>query len=393
MSININFTPNRLKALVIDLERRIRVPTGEPIRLDIELYLNALKKYAETGLEKDVPNISSLEMLCLHIPLIQNEKLLNAFFACLSYSSSKKITSIIVEFYFNNYEDENARNYLFNNIHHDILMLPGWKVWSINREVFFKGNVVKNIADFIIKNKVSLKSIPENIGMEKPYRIREDALSFLCDDIKYFKRYLQYLDLESILSILKDEQIKRLHTAIWNNTLPFYCEEAKEMKIKNDTDHRLFSLAKLRLNPNKSPQWLRLNNEAKMAYQEWAIGARLEAFFDEDTDNERILFWKRHVRHISKIKEIEYHNEIAAFAIEIGKYEFIEFRDIGAIYVYSKGSVWIPTKVNSLDKELKFREKVINPGIGTQHGEGWVPHWGKIWAERVNRLINKALEN
>ncbi|MEA1979845.1 MAG: hypothetical protein U9N54_02585 [candidate division Zixibacteria bacterium] len=391
MSVNIEFTPSRLKALVKHLEDTIKVATGQPVRLDIEKYINELKKYKQTGFESDIPQIASLERLCYQIPLMQKNDLLETFIKCIERLTTKSITASIVLYYFDNYEDEDAKNYLFNNIQKEVLNINGWDVWAHKKSVYFSGKVVNNLVNEIIKNKVPIDKIPNKIGLDKPYRIREDALSLLCEDKGYFTRYISSIDLGSIIDLLCDEQLKRLHTPVWNTALPKFVEEAKEIKIEEDEDHELFALAKMKLTPTKSPQWQRLSEKAKMAYQEWAIGTRLEAFFEEDTDNKRILFWKRYIRHINKIKEIEYRYEIAAFSIEIGKYEFIEFRDIGAIYVYPKGKVRIPNSVTNLDRDLKFRDKVINPGAGPEHGEGWVPHWGNVWTERVNRLIKIAL--
>lgn len=390
MVIEIKFTPQRLKSLVVELEQRIGIATGQPVRLDIELYLNSLRKYKEKPTNDNLPTITSLEKLSPLIPKLKEEQLFDTFLDCLRHSTNTRITSAILEYYFNNYSDFLAKTYLLNSVHTEVLNKKGWEIWSIHRDVFFKGDVTSNIANFIIQQRIPLQEIPDRIGMAEPYSIREDSLSYLCNNKGIFDSYLKVLPLEAILSIIRNDQLQRFHTPIWNYTLPLYGKEAKEKKIKDDTDHPLFSEAKLRLQPTKSPQWLRLNNEAKLAYQEWALGARLESFFDEDTNNTRILFWKRHIRNIEEIKEVNHRGSIEAFSIVIGRYEFIEFREVGAIYVYPKGSARIPKRVVDLN-ELKFRKKVVNAGMGVERGEGWIAHLGRVWPDRVNKLINEAL--
>ncbi len=390
MAIKFNFTPQRLKSLVVELEKRIGIATGQPIRLDIELYINGLKKYKANPINENIPILASLEKLSTHIPRMQEEQLFDVFFDCLTHSSNPTITSAILDYYFNNYSDAFTKKYLLRIIHTEVLNRKGWEFWSHHREVFFKGDVIKNIANLIIQHRIPLQDVPARLGMLQPFSIREEALSYLSNNKDLFDSYLKTLPLESVLATLKDNQLQRLHTPIWNYTLPLYGEEAKEQKTRNDTDHPLFSLAKLRLKPTKAPQWIRLSKDAKNTYQEWALGARLEAFFDEDTNNTRILFWKRHLRNIDEIKEVNHRGSVQAFSIAIGKYEFVEFRDVGAIYVYRRGSVRLPNRVTDLN-ELKFREKVIKPGVGVEHGEGWIPHIGEKWLDRANKLINEAL--
>jgi len=390
MVIEINFTPHRLKSLVVELEKRIGKATGEPVRLDLEIYLNQLKKYKENPTEENMPTLISLEKLSTLIPKIKEEQLEGAFFDCLRNKTNSRITSAVLEHYFNNYQDEFAKNYLHGNIQNEILSYEGWKLWSHHRDIFFKGDVKNNIAQLIIREQIPLQSIHERLGMHNPYLIKEDSFSHLCNNKHLFDSYLKHLSLQAILSILSNGHLQRFHTAIWDYALPHYLKEAKAEKRKKSEDHALFSKAKLRLKPSRSPQWLRLSNNAKEAYKEWAFGERLEEFFDKDTDNERILFWKRYIRHMDNIKEITCRGELEAFAISIGRYEFIEFRNIGAIYAYSKGAVKIPNRVSDLS-ELKFRNKVVHAGTGVDRGEGWVPHQGKMWLKRANKLINEAL--
>jgi hypothetical protein len=392
MTVEIKFTPQRLKYLVVELEKRIRVSTGKPIRLDIELYFDNLKKYKKDPLKENFPTLTTLEKLSAMIQKVKEEDLIDIFFDCLNISTTPRITAAILNYYFNEYSNSLVKNYLFHHIHLEILNTKGWKIFSRYREVFFKGDIKKNIVSFIIQQRIPFQDIPDRIGMVEPYRLREDSLSLLCEDKNLFNSYLKVLSLEHIMAILKNDQLQRLHNSIWNYSLPLYVKEAKQQKIKSDTDHPLFSIAKLRLKPTKSPQWIRLSEQARLAYQDWALGARLEAFFKQDTNNARILFWKGHLRNIEEIKEIDYRGTIGAFSIAIGKYEFVEFREVGAIYVYHKGSIRIPKSVTNLDRDLKFREKVVNAGIGVEYGEGWIAHLGKVWTGRVTKLINEALK-
>jgi len=390
MTIEIDFTPQRLHSLVAELKRSIGTATGEPNRLDIQDAFVRLRQYQENPARDNLPTLATLEKLSLRIPMIKEEGLYDAFFDCLQHRTNETITSAILDYYFNNYSDLPSKNYLLNNIHKAALDRPGWETWSRSREVFFKGEVVENIASFVIQQHIQLQHIPERLGMPEPFAIRQDAISCLCNNDHYFTSYLSVLHLESILSILDDDTWQRSHTPLWNYTLPKFRQEAIKQRNQNDTDHPLFAKAKLHLRPITSPQWLRLNNDAKEAYQEWALGARLEAFFDQDTDNKRILFWKRYLRFIARIKEVEYQGSIGAFAILIGKYEFVEFRDIGAIYVYEKDAIKIPSRVTSLES-LKHRHKVIHGRRPPHVGGGWQPHLGNVWQERVNRLIKEAL--
>jgi hypothetical protein len=390
MVIDINFTPQRLKSLVVELEKRIVVATGQPVRLDIGLYLDRLRKYKANPTKDNLPNIVSLEKLSALIPRMQEEQLIDAFWSCLRHATNKRITSAILDYYFNNYSDSAAKEYLFNTIHTEVVNRSGWEIWSRQRVVFFKGDVTNNIANFIIQQRIPLQDIPKRLGMPEPCSIREDSLSCLCNNKSLLESYLRVLPLQSVQAILKDDQLQRLHAPIWNYTLPLYGEEAKEQKKRDDTDHPLFSLAKLRLRPTRSPQWLRLSKEAKTAYQEWALGSRIESFFEQDSNNARILFWKRHIRNIDELKEVNHRGSIEAFSATIGKYDFIEFKDVGAIYVYPKGTINIPNRTSDLST-LKFRNEVVHAGVGVEYGEGWIPHHGHIWTQRAAKLINEAL--
>ena len=387
MVIEINFTPQRLKSLVVELEKVIGVATGQPVRLDIELFLESLKKYKDETVKANIPSLATLEKLSVMIPRLQEEDLFEAFFDCLRNTTNARITSAILFYYFNNYKDIRAKNYLLKSIHIEALSNKGWEVWSQHREIFFNGNVTENIAQYIIQQKIPLQEVAGRLGMLEPYSIREDSLSFLCGNKSLFSSYLKALPLEAILKILKDDQLQRLHTSIWDYTLPLYGPEAKEQKIKDDIDHPLFTLAKVRLQPTKSPQWIRISEPAKASYQDWAIGSRLEVFLG---DSDRIRFWKRQLSKIDGVKEVTYRGYVEAFSIVIGKYEFIEFKDIGAVYVYPKGIIRIPSRVTNLD-DLKFRDKVVNAHMGVENGEGWIAHLGRVWPNRINRLINEAL--
>jgi hypothetical protein len=311
----------------------------------------------------------------------------------LQYSTSKIITVTILGYYFDNYDDALAKEYLYENIKKERISEDGWEVWSMNRDVFFKGDVVRNIASFIIKSQnIGLSDAPAKLGMIKTYRIRDDSLKMLCSDETMFISYLETLSLKSIMELLKNEGLQRVHSKVWDYAIPLYFEEAKEEKLRNDTDHPLFEMARRQLKPTKTPQWLRLSNKAQELYQEWALGARLEAFFQDDTDNQRILFWKRHLRYIDDIKEIEYRGDIEVFAITIKSYVFVEFKEVGAIYVYEKGVIPIPNKITNLES-MKYRDKVVNAYHGSDRGEGWIAHQGQIWMNRANTLINKALKS
>lgn len=388
--MEIKFTPQRLMSLVQELDRRIKVATGQPLRLDFEIYLTALRRYKETKEELDIPPLHTLERLAMLISRLKEEELLDSFFCCLEKHTSSHITNLVIDYYFDNYTDRMAKDYLNQVIHIQELKKPGWSEWARNRDVFFQGDVVRNVALYVISEQILLSQVPERLGMPTPNRLREDAFSLLCNNDEFLGRYLAKLHLNSLIELLKDEQLQRLHAKIWNNALPLHVVEAKRQKIDYDHDHPLFALAKVKLQPTKSPQWLSLSDSARNAYQEWALGTRLESFFDKDSSNERVIFWKRHIRYIEELKEIECRGHMGAISILIGEYEFVEFLDIGAIYVYKRGKVKIPSWVRNLDA-LKFRTKVVNAGMGVEHGEGWIAHLGKVWPQRVNKLINVAL--
>lgn len=391
MTITIDFTPVRLKSLVKELELRIGKQSGEPVRLDLERVLEKLKSYQISQLEEDIPSISDLELLSKYIAKIKQLELSDTLFDCLNFRPTVDITKNILDFYFDNYKEEKACKYLYENIHKEMLNVEGWEIWSKNRSMFFQGNILKNIVIWILQNSILLTDIPNALGITNVRQLREDVIKAICENKEILSNYLGRISIEAIIALLNDDQWQSIHTSIWNHTLPLYCNEAKALKIDQDEDHPLFELAKRKLQPPNSPKWLRLNDEAKTAYKEWALGATIEAFFLEDSNNERVKFWKRYLKVIDNIKEIKVRGSVEAFCIEIGGFEFVEFRKIGAIYVYKKGSVKIPSKVRNLDKELKFRHMVVNAGVGTENGEGWIPHQGNVWLERANRLINLAI--
>jgi hypothetical protein len=391
MALTFDFTPLRLKSLVSELEKTIGIQSGEPLRLDLEHVIGKLKMYQHSSSEEHLPTISDLELLTRFIPKLKEYGLLEALFECTNLHTSVEITKNVLDYYFDNYKEEKVCEYLYNNIHKEVLNIDGWEIWSNKRSMFFEGDVLKNIVIWILQNSILLTDIPTVLGLDNVRQLREDVIKTICHNNEVLSKYLERISTEAILDLLNDDQWQSIHTPIWNHSLPLYCDEAKTIKIDQDIDHPLFELAKRKLQPPDNPKWLSLNDEAKAAYREWSLGATIEAFFLEDKDNERVRFWKRYIKVIDNIKEIKVRNEVEAFCFEIGAFEFIEFRNIGAIYVYSKGSVKIPSRVRNLDNELKFRHLVVNAGAGIENGEGWIPHQGRVWLERANKLINIAI--
>ena len=81
----------------------------------MEILDNELKKYKQSGLESDIPQIASLERLCYQIPLMLENDLLKTYFNCLEQITTKSITAVIVLYFFDNYEDEDAKKYLLGD--------------------------------------------------------------------------------------------------------------------------------------------------------------------------------------------------------------------------------------------------------------------------------------
>ena len=352
MAITFDFTPVRLKSLVSELEKRIGIQSGEPVRLDLERVIGKLKMYQHSNSEEHLPALSDLELLTRFIPKIKEYGLLETLFECTNSHTSADITRNVLDYYFDNYNEKEVCEYLYDNIHKEVLNIDGWEIWSNKRSMFFKGNALKNTVIWILQNSILLTDIPTVLGLYNVRKLREDVIKTICHNKEVLSNYLGRISKEAILDLLNDDRWQSIHTSIWNHVLPMYCEEAKALKIEYDEDHVFFELAKRKLQPPNNPKWLSINDEAKAAYREWALGATIEAFFLEDRNNERVKFWKRYIKVIDNIKEIKFRNEVEAFCFEIGAFEFIEFRKMGAIYVYKKGAVKIPSRVRNLDLDI-----------------------------------------
>ena len=145
MSIKIEFEPLRLKSLVDHLESTIKVATGQPIRLDIEQHIKALRKYITTRNAGDIPALYSLESLSGMIEKLNLLELSDGFFECLEKRSSSFILQNALQYYFDNYEDEKVQSYIYKNITKYKLSDVGWNIWSREADIFFKDDVINNL--------------------------------------------------------------------------------------------------------------------------------------------------------------------------------------------------------------------------------------------------------
>jgi hypothetical protein len=259
------------------------------------------------------------------------------------------------------------------------------------KDILFTTNPIPKMTKDAGLLGIEIPDLADHWGLELSYRLRDDFFEAWINDTTLFADYVSRLSPVVIEKLLKNDQLERFHIPIWNITLPLFLEEAKELKINHDEDHKLFSLAKLLLHPPHGIKWQRLSDAAKYAYKSWSIGTQLESVFESDRDNKRISFWKRKITDIDEVIEIQYRGETGALAMTIGKYQFVEFKDIGAIYVYQANRISIPRRVSNL-AELKHKTKVIRPGFGTQNGEGWIAHQGTRWPHYADKLVKEALK-
>jgi hypothetical protein len=391
MEIKFDFQPSRLKTFVHYLEKTIKVPTGIPKRLDREDAIKALHRYHESQSPADMPGIIQLERVSDNIGELFEIGLKETYFLCIDMHCSGKILANLITQYFNDYTDDINKSFLLAHIDHFQLLIPEWERWINLKSAFFADDPIKELFAAAAKDNIEFDRLASYWGLKLPYRIRDDAIRAFFDDTEILVTYLKGIDSSKIIKLLNNYDLQIIHTKIWDVVLPLFVSIAKEIKIENNEDHEIFSLAKIRLEPPKSAKWHKLSEKAQTAYKEWAIGSQLESIFYFDPHNHRVRFWKQYITQIDEITEIQQHDYTEAISMSIGKYLFIEFREMGAIYVYPKGSVSIPNTVSNLD-HLKFRNLIVNAGVGKENGEGWIPHLGATWYKYAEKMVQRALQ-
>ena len=381
-----DFEPRHLKNCVNVIEQLIGEKTGGLLRLDLEKYFSQLEEYKNSNF---VPEKHCIEVLSSYISEIKNRELLNSYILLATEGLNKHILEKILDYYFINFEDSDLCVFLLKNINKVYPETDKLIYLNEHKESFFSPNNIEHLVNVFFDEDVHIFDI-----MSKMFIIDGTQLqSKLYDEIlsHNLERLIENYELDDILQLLKHERLVVYQHHIWTYSILKYFDSAMNLKLKNE-DHKLFSEAKLQLGsiitPTGEPsfKWMKISDDAKKMYQSWLIGHRIDKFFGGLDD--RSVFWRSQILQITNVSEVFKAGEIYGFFINIGKYVFLEFKTVGAIYIYSINDIRIEKHITN-DLQVKIRNKVINSG---EDNEGRIRHQGQ-WQNKTMKFIRMALND
>jgi len=144
--------------------------------------------------------------------------------------------------------------------------------------------------------------------------------------------------------------------------------------------------------------WSRVNEEARKEFRSWALGQRLEEYFDQFADEKgRKQFWRPFMEKAGVEMEhrcpIPGTRKFLAVGLEFRTFGVVEFGQVGnAAYLYPvKTYRKIMTSRSSQVEDYKDIAKTI-PIIGSEQTQGRLLHfdgWQDAWAPRITQLIGR----
>lgn len=236
--------------------------------------------------------------------------------------------------------------------------------------------------DFGVKlNSSLIQSVYKRfIEVRWPEIIKNKKLSLKLISLKN-----KYLDLN---------EIKKLYKNILNICDTYDIDNFPEVWFK-DMEIKLGEMSTLGSREVKDT-WKDFSDKELKIYRKWLMNGKLEEYFTRKiNEQERYLFWKKYLDHIT---EVAYYEEISqATVIEITNHTIVEFGEKGnAAYVYNLSDFRIRDSErinNSLDSvsgklsNFKIRERAIKSSRYL-NSSGWIHRgeWQKKFSERLNEL-------
>lgn len=203
-----------------------------------------------------------------------------------------------------------------------------------------------------------------------------------------------FIHLEGIQEII--EQIHQLTNKDFKRMLINYVSSRS-----SEDFHDLIMVQSLERfgNPRKDDRpWSFLSNDDFKKVIEWILQYELKKFFEQDTDNNRFIYWRNYLSYLKNLDIIE---DPSIISMDFGSFVVVEFGKIGAAYFYHregfykvifprKKEPWFLNSRNHQKKERTFKEKYVYDYNGIPLYIHDIHHRGQ-WYSKFDYHMNEFL--